>query len=321
VIITVTLNPAIDQTIEIDRLEVGDTNRVVASRFDIGGKGINVSRVLKELHFEPLAMGFAPGDLGRMIEDQLTDSGIGCDFVYVGGETRTNVTIIDRSTHVDTVLSGPGAGVSERDIERLLRRLRRRLVHDSWLVLAGSIPPPGDPTIYVRLVQTAQEQGSLVGVDADGPVVQALLRAEAFPALIKLNDHELARVADQPVHSEADAVRAAKAIRDRGVRNVVVTRGARPAIALTSVGDFRVEVPEVNVVSAVGAGDAFLAGLLLGLKHGEGWQESLRLAAAAGAACCLEHGTQLCHETQVVRLRPGVQVSELSTAGARSGSR
>src|SRR5215212_4625879 len=106
-IITVTLNPAIDETVEIDQLVPADTNRVLAIRRDIGGKGINVARVLKELGYEPLAMGFAPGRFGGMIEEQLEDEGIGCDFIAYPGETRTNINIVDRSAHTSTMLAAP----------------------------------------------------------------------------------------------------------------------------------------------------------------------------------------------------------------------
>ncbi len=315
-IITITLNPAIDQTIEIERLVVGDTNRVVANRFDIGGKGINVARVLKELHYEPIAMGFGVGELGRMIEDQLLDSGIGCDFVYIPGETRTNLTILDRSTHTHTVMSGPGETVSEREHAQFLQRLRRRLRRDSWLVIAGSIPPPGDPSVYVQLILAAQHEGALVGLDADGPVVHAVLEAGVRPALVKVNEHELERLIGAPVASERDAIAGAEQMRAYGVPNVIVTRGADPAIALTSAGDYRVYVPHVQVESAVGAGDAFLAGVLLGLKRGDGWERALALGAAAGSACCLAHGTQLCREIDVTRLRPQAYIERLERVPA-----
>jgi 1-phosphofructokinase len=310
-IITVTLNPAIDQTVEVERFEVGDTNRVLSSRIDVGGKGINVARGLKELHYEPLAMGFAPGDLGRMIEDLLTDSGIGCDFVYVAGETRTNLTILDRSTHTHTVLNGPGPELTDRDREQFLARLRKRLRRDTWLVIAGSIPPPGDPEIYVQLIRTAREHRALAALDADGPVVRAVLEAGARPALVKLNDHELHRLDGRPAATEAQVAEGAERIQTYGVPNVIVTRGGEPAVALTTGGDFRVHVPRVLVRSAVGAGDVFLAGLLLGLKRGDGWPAALALAAAAGSSCCLTPGTQLCREADVRRLQAQVMVESL----------
>ena len=182
-IVAVTLNPAVDQTIELDALVEGDTNRVAAIRWDVGGKGINVARVLKELGYEPLACGFAPGDMGRMIEDSLLDAGIGCEFTFVPGETRTNITILDRETHVHTVLAAAGPRVTEHAIAQLRSRLGRRLRPriDSWLVLAGSIPPGADAGLYVDLLGVAADRGTRTALDADGDVVAQVLAAGAAP--------------------------------------------------------------------------------------------------------------------------------------------
>src|SRR5688572_3319408 len=137
-IITVALNPALDQTVEVEHFVAADTNRVLAMRFDIGGKGINVARALKSLGYEALATGFAPGNRGRQIVDQLEDSGIGCDFVYVPGEMRTNITILDRATHTHTQLALPGPTLLPEDLRELHDLLRRRVRPGAWLVLAGS---------------------------------------------------------------------------------------------------------------------------------------------------------------------------------------
>lgn len=312
VIITVTLNPAIDQTIEVDRFQEGDANRVLSIHWDIGGKGINVARVLKELGYEPLAMGFAPGDLGRMIEDQLADSGIGTDFVFVRGETRTNITILDRERHRHTVLNASGPPAAPEDLKEFRARLRRRLRDDTWLVLAGSLPPPCDGETYRGLIVEAEQQGALTALDADGPVVRQVLDEGGRPTLVKLNEHELSRVYGDPTGTEDEAFEAAEHIRSLGVPAVVVTRSARGAIALTPEADYRVRVPHVDVESAVGAGDGFLAGLLLGLRRNEGWERALARAGAAGAACCLTPGTALCRERDVARLAPGIVVERVA---------
>ena len=160
VIITLTLNPAIDETVEVDGFSEGDTNRVVAIRRDIGGKGINVARVLKELGYEPLASGFAPGNLGRMIEDSLLDAGIGTEPVTFAGETRTNINIINRAAHSHTLLAEPGPAVPPEAAAQLRERLLRRIRPDAWLVLAGSIPPPLAPSLYVELITRAPPPGT-----------------------------------------------------------------------------------------------------------------------------------------------------------------
>ena len=309
-IITVTLNPAIDQTIEIDGLHVGDTNRVLANRWDIGGKGINVARALKELGYEPLAAGFAPGAMGRMIEDQLFDSGIGCEFVSVPGETRTNITILDRGNHAHTALAAPGPGVTPDASRALSTRLARRLRAGSWLVLAGSVPPPGEPTLYAELVELAARHDCYTALDADGPVVQRLLELGARPTLLKINEQELERLMGAPMRSEEAVWAAAEWLQGRGIRDVVVTRGADGAVAVTAEGRFRATPPPVEVVSALGAGDGFLAGLLLGLVRTSDWGYALRLAGACGAAVCCASGPG-CRDVEVHALLAGAHVETL----------
>ena len=125
-IITLTLNPAIDQTLVVPKFVAGDTIRVKSSRFDPGGKGINVSRVIHELGGTSIAMGFAPGGLGQFIEDTLEKQGIQTDFVHTAGETRTNITLLDESRHIHTILSDPGPTIDSRAMQDLRKRLRKR---------------------------------------------------------------------------------------------------------------------------------------------------------------------------------------------------
>lgn len=313
-IIAVALNPAIDQTVEVDHFHEADTNRVLAIRYDIGGKGINVARALKEIGCEALATGFAAGQRGRMIEDQLLDSGIGCDFVDVPGETRTNITILDRSTHRHTQLALAGPLVSDAAGIALRERLRRRVRASTWLVLAGSIPPPGDAALYVELIRMTEERGGRSALDADGPVVEAVLASGVRPTLLKINEHELERLLNAPATGEAAALAAARQLHVRSrVERVVVTLGAGGAVAVSPEGEFVVTSPDVEVVSAVGAGDAFLAGLMYGLVKQHPWQQALELAAAAGSAACLTPGTLLCQGADVWRLLPGANAERLAT--------
>ena len=310
-IITLTLNPAIDETVEVDGFNEGDTNRVVSIRRDIGGKGINVARVLKELGYEPLAGGFAPGNLGRIIDDTLVDSGIGTELVSFAGETRTNINIIDRVTHAHTVLATAGPAVPPEAVAQLRERLLRRIRPDTWLVLAGSIPPPLGAWLYIELIAAVAERGGATALDADGPIVESVLASQVRPTLLKLNDHEATRLLGSPTDSQEAALEAARVLQQDGVPNVVITRGDRGAIAVTRLGEFIVRAPVVEVDSAVGAGDGFLAGLLLGLTRGWSWEEALSLAAAAGSAVCLTPGTALCRAAQVDQLIPRVAVERV----------
>lgn len=311
-IITVTLNPAIDQTIEVERFTEADTNRVASMRFDIGGKGINVARALKELGYEALAIGFAPGDLASMIEDQLADSAVGCDFVFVPGETRTNLSILDRSTHRHTVLAAQGPAVAPEYVAELRRRLARRLRPGAWLVLAGSLPPPLTADVYVDFARLAESHGARVAMDADGEVLRGVLAAGVRPALLKVNEREIARLLRVDGEIDDDWLLAElRALRASGIGHVVVTRGSAGAVAVTAEGEFRVRAPSVEVQSASGAGDCFLAGLLLAMENGSGWGAALRLAAACGSSCCTTPGTTLCRHAEVQQLRQRTVVTPL----------
>lgn len=318
-IITVTLNPAIDQTLVLSKFVAGDTLRVKASRVDPGGKGINVSRVIKELGGESVAMGFAPGGLGRYIEQTLLSQGIECDFIHTRGETRTNITILDESRHMHTILSDPGPQTDPRYLEELLEKLRRRLRPGDWLVVAGSIPPPIGPEAYREIITRAREMGVNTVLDADGSALAA--GVEARPKMAKGNRRELERLLGRHLDDEESTLEAALEVQSRGVEMVVVTRGREGAVAVGDHERWRGVAPRVRAVSAVGSGDAFLAGVVLTLSRGENLEAALRLGVAAGTACVLMAGTELCRRREVDILLPRVKVQriERQTVLARRG--
>jgi 1-phosphofructokinase len=309
VIITLTLNPAIDQTLVLERFVAGDTLRVKSSRFDPGGKGINVSRVVRELGGETVAMGFAPGGLGRYIEQTLKAEGIECDFVHTKGETRTNITIVDEARHMHTILSDPGPQIGSRFVEQLLAKLRKRLRANDWLVVAGSIPPPLSPEVYAEIISLARENWVHTVLDADGPALVG--GVEGRPEMVKGNRRELERLLGRQLGDENSTLEAASILRERAIRMAVVTRGREGAVAVCDDGSWRGLAPRVRAVSAVGSGDAFLAGVVLCLSRGEVMEEALRLGVAAGTACVLTPGTELCHRREVDILQPRVRVQRI----------
>ncbi|MCH8995381.1 MAG: 1-phosphofructokinase [Chloroflexi bacterium] len=313
-IITVTLNPAVDQNLELERLIPGDTNRVLDSRIDPGGKGINVSRVLRELGRESLAAGLAPGSLGRFIEHSLLEQGILCDFVHTRGQTRTNLTVVDESAHETTVLSYRGPEVDPRHLQTLESRLRRFISAGDWLVVAGSIPPPIEPEVYARLIQLGRQLGAHTVLDADAEALAAGLSGQ--PDLVKSNHHEAERLLSTSLKDDTKLLEAAEAMRNAGAATAIITAGSRGAVAVGEEGAWWSWPPQTEVVSAVGAGDALLAGLLMKLEEGAGMEEALRWGTAAGAAACLTQGTQLCRRDDFTQLLPDVRVEQI-----RRGSR
>lgn len=309
-IITVTLNPAIDQTLVVPKFLAGDTIRVKSSRFDPGGKGINVSRVINELGGESIAMGFAPGGLGRYLEQTLEAQGVDTDFVHTRGETRTNITILDESRHVHTILSDPGPTIDRDSIQSLRRRIKRRLQPGDWLVLAGSIPPPLTGEIYAELIHEAADIGARAVLDADNLAMKT--GALAHPEMVKGNRRELERLVGRHLDDEPSTLAAADEIQKTGVRHVVVTRGREGAVAMSDARILRGVAPRVRAVSGVGSGDSFLAGVVLTLSRGGTMDEAMRLGIASGTASVLTQGTELCRRREVDILLPRVKVQEIA---------
>lgn len=308
-IVTVTLNPAVDQTLILDRLALGDTNRVRDSRVDPGGKGINVSRVLRELGRESMATGLAPGTLGRFIEHSLLEKGILCNFVHTKGQARTNLTLTDESTHEATLLSYRGPETDPRHVASLETRLRRYLSPGDWLVVAGSIPPPIEPQVYARLIELGRQVGARTVLDADADALAVGLTGR--PDIVKTNHHEASRLLGRSLDDDADLLTAAEEMREAGASTAVVTAGSRGAVAVSDEGAWWAWPPPTVVASAIGAGDALLGGLLLKMEEGAGMEEALRWGTAAGAAACLTPGTQVCRRDDVTAALPRVRVEQI----------
>ena len=311
-IVTVTLNPAIDQTLILDHLTLGEANHVVESRTDPGGKGINVSRVLRELGGQSIAAGFAPGGLGRFIEHELKQVGIPVAFVHTKGETRTNLTLITAGRHVTTTVHALGPRTDMRSVELLRRRLSPYLRPGSWLVVAGSIPPPLPPTVYRDLIAEANAAGVHTVLDAEDESLRAGLTAH--PTLLKVNYSEFQAFVGEDLSDERRLIAAAERVHWDGVRWVLVTHSHLPTIAVNEEGVWRATPPRVDQVdSTVGAGDAALAGAIQVLADGGAFDGALRRALGAGSACVLRPGTLLCEAATVAEFERRVRVERLTS--------
>lgn len=308
-IFTITLNPAVDKAVVVEELVIGDANRVKRSRTDPSGKGVNVSRVIRELDGESVAMGFVAGSLGRFIEASLNELGIRDDFLHVPGQTRTNFAIIEERYHRHTLINEPGPEVHPSALTELERRLRRTFEPNDWVVLAGSLPP-GIPTdAYARIIRLVRDLGGETVLDADGEPLR--LGLAEMPTLIKPNRRELQRLAGRELRADEEVLAVACDLQRQGIRYVVVSLGAEGAIAVAPEGAWRVTPPKIVEVSSVGSGDSMVGGLVLSLTRGEGFLAGLRLGTAAGAATALTPGTELCHKEDVLRLLPEVQIEPI----------
>lgn len=308
-IITITLNPAIDQTLAIDRLILGQTNRVNNNRTDPGGKGINVSRVLREIGADTLAMGFVSGSVGRFIEASLNEIGIRDDFIHTPGQTRTNVVIVEEGPGVNTTISTPGPNTDPRYIVQLKERLRNHITEGVWVVIAGSIPPPLPADTYVDLIDLVYSCKGKPVLDTSGEALK--LGIKRRPILIKPNKQELGQIVGRELNSLEEVVDQAKGLHRAGIEYVIVSLGGDGAVGVSEEGSWLVTPPKVKVGSAVGAGDSMVAGVVCTLASGGSFPEGLRLGTAAGAAAAMSIGTQLAESQDIARLLPQVKITAI----------
>jgi len=313
-IVTVTLNPAVDRVIVLCELHLGDTNRVTDGQIHPAGKGVNVSRVLAEIGGKSLATGFIAGTLGDLIEKSLRDAGIPVHFIRIPGQTRQNLAIVETCPQRHTLLNEAGPATDPVYLRRLEHELGRRIRPGDWVVMAGSVPPHLPLTVYADLIELVHQAGAKAVLDADGEPLRAGVAAK--PDLIKPNREELQRLIGRPVTTDAEVLAAALKLHRRGITYVVVSMGRRGAIGVGPDGAWRAIPPAVMTISAVGAGDSLVAGLVFALSRGEALAEGLRLGSAAGAATALRPGTRLASAEDFQRLLPLTKVEPLALQAA-----
>lgn len=307
---TITLNPSIDKYILVDRLAKDDTLRATDLHQDPGGKGINVSRVLKELGAQTKAFGFIGGCPGYMLKSYMMDREIPFDYVEIEGETRINVIISDTSDNSQTRISVPGPHVSMSDVAIFTEKLKKVQPQPSFWVMGGNVPRGLPRDMYRTLIKILQQDGVRCVLDADDEALR--LGVEAKPFMIKPNEFELARLANRELSGLEDYAKAAREIAADGIGVVAVTLGKKGMIVATHEKSFQVTSPDVKPKSKVGAGDSTVAGIVYGLEQGKTLEESARLGVAAGTAAVLTEGTQLCTRDDVYRLLPQIEVQEIS---------
>ena len=278
-IYTVTCNPAIDHIVNLPHFAAGGLNRAATETFSFGGKGVNVSRVLKECGVPSVALGFIAGFTGEMLENGVKANAITSDFIRVAGETRVNTKITAGGE--ETELNGVGPTVTEADFAKLFCKVKSLDSKDT-LVLSGSLAPGMNADSYACLA--AAKNGGRVVVDASGEALKAALAAKPF--LIKPNETELRELC-----GEGDVLLLAKRAQEMGAKNVLCSRGEAGALLLTERGEvFACEAPRGEVKSTVGAGDALLAGFLAAFADGKSPAEALKFGVAAGSATAFSAG-------------------------------
>jgi len=308
-IYTVTLNPSIDRTLHLQGLSVGGLNRASSVRIHLAGKGVNVSVALRQLGMRSVILGFVGGATGRYLADGLRAQGYQCAFQEVAGETRSNLTLVDDETGQVTKLNEPGPTVSIDDIDAFLRSMDR-IVNGDMCVLSGSLPSGAPSDTYARMVQALRRQGAFVAVDASGEALQEALPAQ--PDLIKPNLIEASEVLGQRLEGSAVGLDSLRALRERGAGHVLLSLGARGAMSYGASDALRARPPTITEASAVGAGDALLAGWLYAKERGADEGGCLSWAVACGTAAAMLDGSAMPTREAVEAVRSQVKVGFLA---------
>ncbi|MBR3995117.1 MAG: 1-phosphofructokinase [Clostridia bacterium] len=279
-IYTVTLNPAIDYIMHTDKINIGETNRSTGEEIYIGGKGINVSLILRELGTESTALGFVAGFTGEEFEKQLEKRGVKSDFVKLSkGNTRINIKI---KGDAETEINGKGPDISENDLEKFFAKINNIKDGDT-VVLAGSIPGSLPDTTYSRILEILKDKKINCIVDASGKLLINALKYKPF--LIKPNKAELFEIFGLEKGNEKDISECAARLREMGARNVIVSMAREGALLLTEKGDtIKICAAEGKTVNSVDAGDSMVAGFIQGFIEKSDYAYALKLGGACGAA-------------------------------------
>lgn len=308
-IITVTLNPAIDKTILLNDFEIDKVNRVDSFRVDVGGKGINVSKVLRELNTESLALGFVGGRNGEYIEKFLDKSKIDHDFVKTEVETRINIKVVDIKLNTNTDINEKGARISIENFKEFEKRIERYANEENIFVFAGSIPEGLDKNIYRNLIEIVNKNGGKVILDAEGELFTEGLKGQ--PMIVKPNNFELEKIIGKKLDSVDEIIKGAKALLDYGVEKVVVSLGGEGALFITKDYVKRAFGLKVKVSSTVGAGDSMVAALAYAEEKRLLVDETINLMIATSAANVMTDGTQAAKIEDIEKLKKLVKIENL----------
>ena len=308
-ILTLTLNPALDLTVQLPRLEPGQVNRSDEMHTHAAGKGVNVAQVLADLGHQLTVSGFLGADNPQAFETLFAKRGFVDEFIRVPGETRSNLKLAESDGRI-TDVNGPGPLVSVAAQQALLDRLDEIAPDHDAVVVAGSLPQGVSPAWLQALIERLKNLGLKVALDTSGEALRAALKAG--PWLIKPNAEELAEVFDSEMVSVAAQAAVAGRLHAQGIEHVVISDGAQ-GVNWFSVGSaMHATPPKVSVASTVGAGDSLLAGMLHGLLSADTPEQTLRTATAIAAMAVTQIGFGIGDTAQLAQLEQGVRVRPLT---------
>lgn len=312
-IITVTMNPSIDVTLWLDGMHTDEANHILSESREVGGKGINVSRVIRSFGLDNLCLAVAGRDNMAEFSRFLEEEALRYELLQVDGVVRENLTL--RCDGQTVKLNRRGLSMSTMLVGALMALIRSRMHPGDIVVFGGSLPENITVQDYAELILAVKNAGALVAVDSDLLTLAHYRRIA--PWLIKPNIHELRHMIEVKGTDIADVVEAAKALSEAGVENALVSLGGEGLVCVSRTPDgapeiIRAVVPQVEVKSTVGAGDSALAGFIIGYVRGQSRLECSRLAAACGTASAMLEGTDLADRETVASLLDRIEVMQMA---------
>ena len=311
-IVTVTLNAAIDRTLTVPNFQLGHRHRASQGLTLAGGKGINVARALKRLDVPVVATGLAGGRTGTRIVEELTSEAILNDFVRIADESRTSSAVVDPTAGTYTEINEWGPHVEPEELAMLLEKISYLARGADMVVFAGTLPRGVEDSFYAEAIRDLNRRNVPAVLDSEGPPLRLGVEAEAF--LVTPNQREAEGLVGQEFGDDEDYTMALDRIADMGARNVLITSDTRSFGLFRADRKrtlFRAEAPQVEPVSAVGSGDVLLAAFLAARLAEKPLEDSLRAAVAAGAASTLEVGAGRFEPREASKLQGSVDVREL----------
>jgi 1-phosphofructokinase family hexose kinase len=310
-ILTVTLNAAIDRTIAVPNFRLGQRHRAVESRTVAGGKGVNVARALKLLNRPVIATGLAGGSTGTRILERLAEESILNDFTRIEGESRTNLAVVDPTSGEQTEINERGPRVTSEEIDRFVEKLLYLAQGATICVLAGSTPPGSDPDVYARLISELRRLDVTAVLDTDGEQMRAGLRAE--PAVVAPNVTEAEEAVGHEFNDDGDRAMGLTGLLEMGAGEAIVTSHSG-CFAIVGQGPerrrYEVQIEQLEPISTVGSGDAFLAGYVAARYEGASPRECLAYGVACGAESTQHFEAGTLDAREVERLLARIDVSE-----------
>ena len=316
-ILTVTLNAAIDRTVAVPSFRLGHRHRAVERRTVAGGKGVNVARALKLLGRPVIATGLAGGPTGTRILEQLTEESILNDFTRIADESRTNLAVIDPTSGEQTEINERGPTVAADEVDRFVEKLLYLAQGAAFCVVAGSIPAGVDASVYGRLVSELQRLDVSVIVDTDGEPMRAGLRAG--PAIVAPNVAEAEEAVGHEFNEPSDLLLGLQSLIEMGAAEAIITREAGCVAIVGAPSErrrYEVQIEPLDPVSTVGSGDAFLAGYVAARYQGSSARECLAYGVACGAESTQHFGAGTLDPEEVGRVLSRVEVRELDVPAA-----